>query len=112
MATFDTILETINQHRAENRSEFDRLSEALMELSRATTAMATAASRMQERHERHDDAMRVVNKQVEDHETRLRLLERVVTNSIASAHGGWRTITIAASVGAFLVYVILSFYPG
>lgn len=105
----DQIIDIVNQHRAENRVEFNRLGDALIELSRATTTLATMTSRMEERHSRHDDALATVSKQVEDHEVRVRSLEHRVSLSIATATASWKAISVAASVGGFVMYIVVGF---
>lgn len=112
MATPDHIVTLLREHRTETKQEFDRLTAALVDLSRATSELATITTRMEERHSRHDDAMTVVRNAVLDHETRIRLLEAQVLKSLSAAFGGWKAATVIGSAVVTLFYVVHSFYKG
>jgi chromosome segregation ATPase len=99
----EALLQAFKEHREESRAEFSKLDAALEKLSDATAQLAQAVVRMEERHERHDEAMRRMGKQIDDHENRVRVLEKI---GHVTAGGIKTLLGIAGFVGAIVALVV------
>ena len=94
------VIEVLEQHRKETREQFQRIEGAMTKLADAMTQQALAATRMEERHERHDDAMRRMGKQIDDHEVRLRSVETLSMTNQTIRQSSWGTIAkVGTAVG-------------
>lgn len=101
------VIEILEQHRKETREQFQRIENAMTKLADAMTQQAVTATRMEERHERQDDAMRRMGKQVDDHEIRLRAVEVTAMTNQTVRQVSWGTVAkVGAAIGGFAGVVI------
>lgn len=99
------LIQILEDHRKENKAEFSRLGDALTKLSDATADLAQATVKMEARHERHDDAMRRMGKQLDDHEGRIRIIEKDGNY----AKGSIKSIIVIAAVVSSLIGASIQF---
>lgn len=117
-----TILKALHDHREETRQDMHRLHDAVVKIADAASDMGKTMARSEERHVQHEDANRRINRNLEDHETRIRGIEseipeiervkhhakelgelkiQMLTGN-SSIKGGWKVLTVlgALFVGA------------
>lgn len=99
MNELNTIIDLMGQHRRENKAEFAELRHANAQVADAVSQMAQAMVRAEERHARHDDGIKRIGRQVDDHETRIRAVEGT-SNKVV---GGWKVVGI---IGTGLVALV------
>ena len=97
------ITRMMDSHQKENRAQLSELRESTSEIAKGLSTLATTIAKVEERHARHDDGMKRMGKQVDDHETRIRVLE----NNKSAIKGGWKTLTV---IGGTVLGLITVFY--
>lgn len=102
------VIEILEQHRKENLVQFQRIEGVMTKLADAMTQQALSTTRMEERHERQDDALRRMGKQLDDHEIRIRSMEKVATTSQQTLSFGWKAVSTAAVVLLGVVSIVAS----
>lgn len=120
------ILNALKEHREETRQDMHELRQAVVKIADAASDMGKTMARSEERHVQHEDANRRINRNIEDHETRIRVIEsempeieRVKQHSKdlselkvqmltgqSSIKGGWKVVTVMG--GLFLGAVALA----
>lgn len=70
------ILRALDEHRAETRADMKELRSALSTMAEAMAEMGRTMARSEERHASHESGMHRIGHQIDDHEARLRYIER------------------------------------
>lgn len=122
MGVDNHIVELIEAQRRENREQFKELRSATTSMAESVSRLTTTFARMEERHISHDDGMKRLGKVVDDHAERIRIMElsvgksegyddriKTLETSRSTAIGGWKVITVVASVAATLATLAISF---
>lgn len=99
MSDLDSFKALIIEQRIETKEQFSEQRKATTELVKSVSELSSIIARSEERHLRHDDGMRRIGRVVDDHEERLRSVEK----HVSKAFGGWKVLTI---VGSLLAAVI------
>jgi len=116
----DVILQALKEHREETRQDLHELRQATVKVADAAAEMGKTMARSEERHASHEDAMKRIGRNLDDHEVRLRSLEadrvdpeevkrqaddmqqiktQLVTGR-ASLFSGWKVLTVVAALAA------------
>lgn len=110
----EIILQALKDHREETRQDMHELRQATVKIADAAADMGKTMARSEERHAKHEDAVKRMGRQLDDHEGRIRLIEstsvsaekvRVQAEEIetiktqltagkSSVSGGWKVLTI------------------
>ncbi|MAF34300.1 hypothetical protein CMO91_00470 [Candidatus Woesearchaeota archaeon] len=90
------------------REQFSALTTALNKMASSVSELSTLVARSEERHLRHDDGMRRMVKQLDDHEARIRQNESYKLEQAGSFKAGWKVITVAASASAFVASIAVT----
>ncbi|MCV6587565.1 MAG: hypothetical protein OIF57_00860 [Marinobacterium sp.] len=128
------VIEALKDQSKETRERLDRLSGAMAEMAKAVSALTTTITRVEERHVAQDELVHRIGSESNDHEQRLRVVEktidpaRVKENQTAitrltervivlerakdQAAGGWKTIAVIASVAGATLSVGAVLYVG
>jgi len=116
----ELILQALKEHREETRQDMHELRQATVKIADAAADMGKTMARSEERHAKHEDAVKRMGRQMDDHETRIRVLENTspsaekvrqhaedietiktqLTAGKSSVSGGWKVLTI---LGALLL---------
>lgn len=120
MSDTSVILQALKEHREETRQDLHELRAATVKVADAAAEMGKTMARSEERHAQHEDAVKRMGRQLDDHEQRLREVEstqpdqetirqtaqkvekirdQLITGR-SSIAGGWKVLTF---VGALLV---------
>lgn len=75
MSDTDLILQALKEHREETRQDLHELRQATVKVADAAADMGKTMARSEERHMQHEDAVRRIGRHLDDHETRIRVLE-------------------------------------
>jgi flagellar biosynthesis chaperone FliJ len=102
------LVQVLQEHRAEFRAELRELSSVLRELGNATSQLATVTARQQEQHAQHEASARVLLKDLDDHEARIRVLEAMVTSAAAKVGAGWKTLTVVWGGAAVVISTMVT----
>jgi len=117
----DLILQALKEHREETRQDLHELRTATVKVADAAADMGKTMARSEERHAQHEDAMKRIGRNLDDHEDRLRFLEgvnpelakaeevrrqaeeiRKISNhqlaSKGTIAGGWKVLTVMGSL--------------
>lgn len=94
----DRILGALEDHRKEVRGDMSDLRQATTDMAKAVADLTTTVARVEERHARQDDGLKRLGRTVDDHETRLRVVEDTSKTRGASLQGGWFVLTVIGSV--------------
>lgn len=112
------VIETLKEQGKETRQRLDTLSGAMTEMAKAVSALTTTIARVEERHEAQGELVRRIGRESNDHEQRLRVLEKAVDPEQVkkndqrigelervrySAAGSWKTL---AAVGGIVGIVV------
>lgn len=120
MSDTELILQALKEHREETRQDMHELRQATVKIADAAADMGKTMARSEERHAKHEDAVKRMGRQMDDHETRIRVLENTspsaekvrqhaedietiktqLTAGKSSVSGGWKVLTI---LGALLL---------
>jgi septal ring factor EnvC (AmiA/AmiB activator) len=130
MSDTDLILKALNDHqhamnlhRDEVRSDIKELRDAVVKVADAAAEMGKTMAASEARHMQHEDASKRMGRQLDDHESRIRLLEHdrpdisecrkhaeqiekirdQLTASRGSVTGGWKVLTV---MGALIVGIV------
>ena len=118
MSDTDLILQALKEHREETRQDLHELRQATVKVADAAADMGKTMARSEERHAQHEDAMKRIGRNLDDHEDRIRALEsdqpvisecrrhaaeidqiknQLITNKSHVA-GGWKVLTVLGSL--------------
>ena len=75
MSDTDLILQALKEHREETRQDLHELRTATVKVADAAADMGKTMARSEERHTQHEDAMKRIGRNLDDHEDRIRFLE-------------------------------------
>lgn len=118
MSDTDLILQALKDHREETRQDLNELRQATVKVADAAADMGKTMARSEERHARHEDAMRRIGRSLDDHEDRIRALEggqpdtteilrqaediRKLKNQILTSKGhvagGWKVLSVIGAI--------------
>jgi len=123
MSDTDLILQALKEHREETRQDLHELRGATVKIADAAADMGKTMARSEERHAQHEDAMKRIGRNLDDHEERIRVLELEkpaisecrrhaneideIKNQLITSRGrvvgAWKVITVIGSltIGAF-----------
>lgn len=119
----DQVIDALREQGRETRQQLAQLREAMTVMAKSVSDLTTTLARVEERHARQDDILRRLGKQTDDHEQRLRQLEKVsdpekfylleqrvdsLEDSKSRASGAWRTLTVIGGVAAAIATLLLS----
>lgn len=107
MPEITPLLHALEQQREESREQFSELRNATASMAKSVSELTALVARSEERHLRHDDGMKRMGKQVDDHEIRLRSIESGISASTGFQSGSWKTITIVATVVATAISILI-----
>jgi len=122
----DLILQALKEHREETRQDLHELRTATAKVADAAADMGKTMARSEERHAQHEDAMKRIGRNLDDHEDRIRALESdqpaisecrrhaaeidEIKNQLLTSKGhvagGWRVITVLGSLTLGAIAVI------
>ncbi len=114
----DLILQALKEHREETRQDLHELRAATVKVADAAAEMGKTMARSEERHAQHEDAVKRMGRELDDHEQRIRDLEasqpdgealRVTAEKVESIRdqlltsrgnvsGGWKVLTILGAL--------------
>jgi septal ring factor EnvC (AmiA/AmiB activator) len=117
-ADTDLILQALKEHREETRQDLHELRAATVKVADAAAEMGKAMARSEERHAQHEDAVKRMGRELDDHEQRIRDLEasqpdgeviRATAEKVESIRdqlltsrgnvsGGWKVLTILGAL--------------
>lgn len=97
--------------RQEMRQQFTQLTAATNEIASSVSKMTALVARIEERNVSHDDGMRRLGKHIDDHEERIRTVERSALTQTSYMAGTWKVVTIVAAVVSVVVGVAARFFP-
>ena len=126
MSDTDLILQALKEHREETRQDLHELRTATAKVADAAADMGKTMARSEERHAQHEDAMKRIGRNLDDHEDRIRALESdqpaipecrrhaaeidEIKNQLLTSKGhvagGWRVITVLGSLTLGAIAVI------
>lgn len=109
MASNDPLLHALEQQREESREQFSELRTATAELTKSVSSFGALVARSEERHLRQDDGLKRMGKQLDDHESRIRLVETDSITQKSYAIGGWKVATVVAAVISAAVTIGIKF---
>jgi len=118
MSDTDLILQALKEHREETRQDLHELRTATVKVADAAADMGKTMARSEERHAQHEDAMKRIGRNLDDHEDRIRALEsdqpgltecrrhareideikNQLLTSKGSVAGGWKVLTVFGSL--------------
>lgn len=118
----DPVTDALKEQFHQTHRQLSTLSEAVTAMANSISDLTTQLARVEERHAAQDELVRRIGRETNDHEQRIRGLERAVDpekvadneraikdldtrtrqleNTKQQAAGGWRTIAIIASTFA------------
>lgn len=132
-ADTDLILQALKEHREETRQDLHELRGATVKIADAAADMGKTMARSEERHAKHEDAMKRIGRSLDDHEERIRALESdqpglavcrkhadeidEIKSELLSRHSsvtaGWKVLTVlggmilgVVAVGSLLIKVV------
>lgn len=128
-ADTDLILQALKEHREETRQDLHELRGATVKIADAAADMGKTMARSEERHAKHEDAMKRIGRSLDDHEERIRALEsdqpglavcrkhtaeiEDIKNQLITSRGrvvgGWKVLTVigAMALGAASIVGLL-----
>jgi len=126
MSDTDLILQALKEHREETRQDLHELRGATVKIADAAADMGKTMARSEERHAQHEDAMKRIGRNLDDHEERIRVLELEkpaisecrrhaneideIKNQLITSRGrvvgGWKVVTVFGSLVLGAVAVI------
>jgi len=118
MSDTDLILQALKEHREETRQDLHELRQATVKVADAAADMGKTMARSEERHAQHEDAMKRIGRNLDDHEDRIRALESdqpaisecrrhaaeidQIKNQLITSKGrvvgGWKVLTVLGSL--------------
>lgn len=69
--------QAIRETQKENKEHFDSLRDHLGKLTDGLAVLTTSLARVEERHSSHDQGMKRMGRELDDHEDRIRILEKL-----------------------------------
>lgn len=120
------VIEALKEQGRETRQRLDTLSGAMTEMAKAVSALTTTIARVEERHEAQGELVRRIGSESNDHEQRLRVLEKSVDPEQVqindkritelervrySAGGSWKALVTVGVVAAALVTAASQLIP-
>ncbi|RDL44351.1 hypothetical protein DN730_08075 [Marinomonas piezotolerans] len=97
--------------RQEVRQQFTQLTAATNEIASSVSKMTALVARIEERNVSHDDGMRRLGKLLDDHEERIRIVERNALTQTSYVAGTWKVVTIVAAIVSVVVGATARFFP-
>jgi len=114
----DLILQALKEHREETRQDLHELRTATVKVADAAADMGKTMARSEERHAQHEDAMKRIGRNLDDHEDRIRALEsdqpaisecrrhaaeideikNQLITSKGTVTGGWKVLTVIGTL--------------
>lgn len=104
----EAIRQELQAQRAEVNSQLGSMGQSMTKMADSVSDLAVTLSRVEERHARHDDAVKRIGRHVDDHEDRLRTLER---RGDAATGGVKSALIIMSGVGVALTLVVMLIVP-
>jgi len=118
MSDTDLILQALKEHREETRQDLHELRTATVKVADAAADMGKTMARSEERHAQHEDAMKRIGRNLDDHEDRIRALEsdqpaisecrrhaaeideikNQLITSKGTVTGGWKVLTVIGTL--------------
>lgn len=124
------ILNALKEHREETRQDMHELRQAVVKIADAASEMGKTMARSEERHSGHEEATKRMSRCIDDHEDRLRVIEKErpsrerckaqsaelsdikmqLAQGKTSISAGWKVITVigALVIGAATLVSLIS----
>lgn len=100
MSEAEIIIKSLAEHRRETHADLSGLRNAISEMAAAVARLTTTVARVEERHARQDDGIKRLGAHVDDHEVRIRTMERANSRWSGQIGGGWKVFTV---IGAWIM---------
>lgn len=91
------VLRQLAEHRSETREDMKELRHATTKMADALSEMSQTMVRSEERHSAHEHTMTRIGGVLDDHEGRLKMIERTQATNMVTMRVGWKALTIATS---------------
>lgn len=120
------VIAALTQQGTETRQQMDTLSNAMTEMARSVSMLTTTLARIEERHAAQDGLIRRIGHEKNDHEQRLRVVEKAVDPEQVkkndqritelervhySAGGSWKALVVVSVVAAASVTAASQLIP-
>ncbi|QUX96633.1 hypothetical protein C0J08_15030 [Marinomonas sp. CT5] len=104
----ELLLRELQEQRKVSSTQHSELRAAVTNMAKSVSELTVVVARSEERHLRQDDGLKRIGKQVDDHESRLRLVETVSLTQKGYISGGWKVVTVAATIIAAVVSCVIT----